>query len=280
VVDDVEWLNSFEPFGGYEFPFLSDSLLTKGYGLARCAKIIREALSHDDFCNALIDFCESEHGRLIEARRNHALLSYESISAEIMVRTAIEVATWSGPRKFARLIEKIVGDATLALCIFKETPKRTATEHRRHYSNIAKLARQLAEATGGEPLFDDPYSGDGLREILGRVCGVAEDTATEPPFSRPNAESADRTYVAKEVALTFFMHTGAYKHAAAATLVNAIFPDREPIDAVYMQSLARTIRNPHKDDLEGNGIRDRAIAGRAEYDRTGRLPSWGDRLRK
>ena len=95
----------------------------------------------------------------------------------------------------------------------------------------------VAEADAAYFSLDDCC--DDLPGDLRRVADLAMDIAAHPEIDRPNAEHAARTYVSKHLSDALLDDTGRYWHAAAASLVNALFPESAPIDAVYIQSLAR-----------------------------------------
>ena len=81
-----------------------------------------------------------------------------------------------------------------------------------------------------------------LTEQLEELAEYAKKVAVNPPLARPHAKNADRTNLAKLISEVLRDQTGAFRHEAAASLVNAIFPDKEAIDASYIQSVARTIK--------------------------------------
>jgi hypothetical protein len=151
--------------------------------------------------------------------------------------------------QLARLIDRATQDAFLSLRTFHRLPKRTAAEHRKHYKDIAKLARELNELISGDDwdefscYFSERHDG-----LLAMAEYAGEMAAVKPEISRPNAEDADRIYVAKDVARWFIKHIDGRRHQAAATLVNAMFPDREAIDGAYMQRLTRDVQVEPDDD--------------------------------
>lgn len=149
-------------------------------------------------------------------------------------------------RKWVSLVENLIRDAIRARGEFLQLPGRTPAQHKSHYLFIAKRAEELLSAITEESFNGGRYYGIGgdyeLEYRLRTLAETAKDAAESPRESRPHAEGALQTYVAREIARSFELYTGGFRHEAGASLLNAIFPNDEPKDATYMQGVARNTK--------------------------------------
>lgn len=232
---DEEWLRTFEPFGGY----FENSDLNDGGEFAR---IVRCLVEDEPFVRATIDITEA----FFEFGRDFDLESEPGLLAALR-----RVTDERGRRcKWAELVERLVLDALAARAEFERLPKRTPSQHKAHYLAIAEKAEGLRKAIAEEVTHGD-YYGLGDRDIafeLEQIAESAMEAAKSPRLSRPRADRDDealRTHVAREISGSFLRHTDGFRHAAAASLLNAVFPNAEVKDAGYMQSIARKLdRDP------------------------------------
>jgi hypothetical protein len=282
AVDDVTWLLSQEIFGGHKFESFEDS---EHFDMSSCAAVVRAVIEREDFCNAIVVAVTIEReilersvkqeisGWLDLPSGDKQKMSRKLLSASYGISARMQYAGWSGARRSARLVESVVRDGLWAKSCFADIPKRSPRQHRDHYGRITNLARQLADEMDGELklsscLSEDPllYGPVPFSAILRDLARFATEEAAEPPLARPNAKHAERTFVAKSISEHLRWITGGYRHAAAASLLNVLFPDAEPVDSVYMQSISRTIVDPF-DDIDEEAIRQRAIQSREAYDK-------------
>ena len=149
-------------------------------------------------------------------------------------------------RRWAELVADLVLDALAARAEFEMLPKRTPAQHKEHYLGIARKVEELLKEIAEEGAHGGYYGIGGGLELEGELRQLAEsakDAAEVPRLSRPEAGDALRTYVAREISHSFHRHTQRFRHAAGASLLNAVFPDnKETKDASYMQSIARNLR--------------------------------------
>ena len=280
-MDDVAWLLSQRKFGGHKFESFGNS---EYFDMSTCAAVVRKVIERDDFCNALVNAVAAEREGLNESVKqeisdwldlpsgDERTMPRKLLTASYGINARTRYAAWSGSQRFARLVESIVWDGLWAKSCFADIPKRSPSQHRTHYSRITCLAEQLADEMDGElricsRLSDDPlrYGPVAFSAILRELARFATEEAADPPLARPNAKHAERTFVAKEISESLRWLTGGYRHAAAASLLNVLFLDAEPVDSVYMQSISRSIVDPFG-DIDEDAIRQRAIRQREAYE--------------
>jgi hypothetical protein len=231
AVLDEQWLLQWEWFGGYQFEKLRE------YWPARGAEIVRHVVNREEFLKPLIE--------VVEAREVHDAQA-EAIDFRLFWAHPVE----RRKQLFAQLVENFVLWALQARERYRRTPKRTPAEHRSRFNSAADMAQKLVEFIDEERIYGfDGMSGelqDGLRELADH----AREVASNPPLQRPRAKDGERTYVARRIASAFIAFTGGLRHAAAATLLNAVFEldGLEPVDATYMQSISRKVPREFDED--------------------------------
>ncbi len=244
--DDEEWLRTFEYFEGYfDNPEWSDGRLRASGldigGIGEFARIVRCLMRDAPFVRATV----KSTVRFYESLPPPSLDTLGGIRA-----LAIHAADSSRSRRlrWARLVADLVLDALYARAVFDSLPKRTPIQHRKHYLAIAAKAEGLLTAIAEEVEHGDYYGiGSGIdswdaKAVLQDIANAANEAANSPRLSRPHADDALRTYVAQKISESFDTHTRGLRHAAAASLLNAVFPDSEETkDAEYMQSIARKL---------------------------------------
>lgn len=229
--DDVRWLLSYEDFDGYQF----DGILSNDFGHKTLAPIVRRLVQDESFCRPIVDSVLTDYSAWQElAPKTKAELQARPNGFRALARIQ------TSPRRyFARAVETLVTDALQARELFDRLPKRTPSEHKKFFLHVASLARDLRVAVKGDPYHLEFPSWD-TEDDLRRIEELASDIANDAvPLARPNSMNAKRTYVARTVSQSFRRRTGQLRHAAAASLVNAVFSNHDPVDAVYMQTLAR-----------------------------------------
>lgn len=142
---------------------------------------------------------------------------------------------------FKRLVLE-VDKAYGHLAKYHAEPKFAPAAREQLFTGIHDSSRRLKQALGllaTDFLAQHAISASDLK-WLDLVEEMAEIELANGGIPRPNAPNADRTYVAKELVI-HASHLGLPAYPTAASLLNAMFPDYEPIDAAYVQSINRKI---------------------------------------
>lgn len=133
-----------------------------------------------------------------------------------------------------------------SLAYFHSFPKWTPQQHEDYFVKVEQSISAIVS------LLDDPY-GDALehhgifssdlfeiRAALTKLHEITQFAKGTEMLSRPHAKHADRTYVAKDL-IQWSRQDGAPSYGAIASVLNATFPNYDPIDAGFVQAIARKL---------------------------------------
>lgn len=150
---------------------------------------------------------------------------------------------WEPDRQMLEQVVRAIDYGYTCLASFHEIPKLTPSAWQKFFANIENTSAALSNAIGQLPesfLQLHALDVDDFDSQMAQLSQMAKSELENGGLARPNAIHADRTYVAKGI-LENMLEGISPTYATIASLLNAMFPDYEPIDAGFVQSVARKL---------------------------------------